>query len=108
RDQLDRAVVVGRPEAARDAAEVGLEPLSQRGLELAGVVADDRDPRGLEAETQQLGGEKRPVQVAPVTADELTAGDDDEAARAAQAEREKPCGVKRNEPGRLTWTTWPL
>ena len=91
RDELDGPVVVGRPEAARDAAEIGLEPLAQRCLELGRVVADDRDPRRLDAEPQQLRGEERPVQVAPVAADELAAGDDDEAARAAQAAREKPC-----------------
>ena len=109
RHQLDRAVVVRRPEPARDAAEIGLEPLAQRRLELGRVVADDRDPRRLEAEPQQLRGEERAVQVAPVAADELTAGDDDEAARAAQAAaRVKPCVVKTYEPGRGTWTTRPL
>ena len=45
RDELDRPVVVRRPEAARDQADVGLEALAQRGLELVGVVADDRDAR---------------------------------------------------------------
>ena len=94
RHQLDRPVVVRRPETARDAAELGLEPLAQRDLELVRVVADDRDPRRLDAEPQELRGEERPVQVAPVAADELAAGDDDEPARAAQAAREKPCGVK--------------
>ena len=36
-EQLDGAVVVRRPEAARDDAEVGLQPLAERGCELAGV-----------------------------------------------------------------------
>ena len=51
--QLDRAVVVRRPEPARDDEQIGLESFAERALELGGVVADDGDPRRLEAEPQQ-------------------------------------------------------
>jgi hypothetical protein len=44
RDQLDGSVVVCRAEAARDDAEVRVEPIPQRGLELERVVAE-RSPR---------------------------------------------------------------
>ena len=44
-DELYRPVVVRRTEAARDEADVGLEALAQRRLELVRVVADDRDAR---------------------------------------------------------------
>ena len=47
-------------------------------------VADDLDPGRLEAERQQLAREERAVAVGPLTADELTAGDDDDRARARQ------------------------
>ena len=47
REQLDRAVVVRRAEAARDEAAAScLEALRERRLELRSGVADDRDPRG--------------------------------------------------------------
>ena len=77
REQLDRPVVVRRPEPARDDAEVGLQALAERGRELARRVADDRDPRRIEPEREQLPGQKRPVQVGALAADELAAGDDD-------------------------------
>ncbi len=55
-DELDRPIVMGRSEAARDEADVRLERLAQRGLELIGIVTDDRDPRRLQAEeTVPLG-----------------------------------------------------
>jgi hypothetical protein len=81
RDQLDRSVVVRRPEAARDEAEIGGEALPQRRLELVRPVADDGDPPRLEAEGERLRGEERPVQVGALAADELAARDDDRGAR---------------------------
>jgi hypothetical protein len=81
RDQLDGPVVVGRPEATGDEAEIGLQPFAERRLELVGPVADDGDPSRLEAELQRLRGEKRPVQVCPLSPDELAAGDDDRGPR---------------------------
>ena len=49
------------------------EPLRERRLELVGPVADDRDPRRLEAERERLRGEERAVQVGALAADELAA-----------------------------------
>ena len=49
-DELDRAVVVRRPQAAGDEADVCLAPRPQRRLELDGIVADDGDPRRRETE----------------------------------------------------------
>jgi hypothetical protein len=73
---------VGRAEAAGDAAEVVLEAVPERALELVRPVADDRDPRRLEPEGERLPGEERAVQVGPLAADELASGDDDRGARA--------------------------
>ena len=53
-------------------------------LEVLGRVADDRDRRRLEPEAHRLGGEERPVAVAPLAPDELRARDDDRRPRAAQ------------------------
>ena len=50
RDELDRPVVVRRPEAARDEADVRLAPGPERRLEVDRVVPDDDDPLGCEAE----------------------------------------------------------
>ena len=66
-----------RPEPARDDEQVGREALAKRGLQLFGLVSDERDSRGLEAEPRQLVGEKRAVRVAAPAAHELAAGDDD-------------------------------
>src|SRR5439155_10560656 len=85
RQQLDRAIVGRRPEAARDRAEIGAEPLTQRRLELGRIVPDDLDTRRLEPEPQQLAGQERPVPVGPLAADELAAGDDHDPAGAGQA-----------------------
>ena len=52
REQLDRAVVVRRAEAARDDEQVVREPFGERSLEVGRVVADDRDPRRLEPEAR--------------------------------------------------------
>src|SRR5439155_9981805 len=83
--QLDRAVVVRRPEATGDEQQVGLaQPDRERLRELFGAVADDRDPGRLEAEAHQLGGEEGAVEVVPVAADELAARHDDRRARPAQ------------------------
>jgi hypothetical protein len=78
REQLDRPVVVGRPQAARGYEQVGAEPIAKRRFELVLSVADDRDPRGLEAELEELAREKGTVSVGPLPADELAAGDDEE------------------------------
>ena len=50
REQLDRAVVVRRAEAARDDEQVLLEARPQRGFQLGRLVADDRDPNRIDAE----------------------------------------------------------
>ena len=84
RDQLHRAVVVRRAEAARDEAGVGGQRLPQRRFELLGAVPDDRDPRGLEAEPERLAGEERAVEVGSLAAHELAPRGDDEGARLAQ------------------------
>ena len=84
RDQLDRAVVVGR---ARGHPRRGRGRRRQRlraaRLELVGAVADDRDPRRLEPERERLAREERAVQVGALAADELAARDDDRRARPA-------------------------
>jgi len=49
-DELDRAVVVGRPEPARHDTELGrAERLGKRVRELFLSIADDRDPGRLDA-----------------------------------------------------------
>ena len=53
-DELDRAVVVRRPESAGDDAQIGAEAFPQRILELLLGVANDLDARRLEAEAQDL------------------------------------------------------
>ena len=70
---------MGRPEASGDDAQVRLQAFRKRSLELPLVVADDRDPRRLEPESHELARDERPVAIRPVAADELAAGDDDEA-----------------------------
>ena len=82
RDELDRAVVVRRPEPAGDEHRVGaVERVAERRLELLRRVADDRDARRLEPEPQRLAREERPVQVGSLAAHELAARDDDDGAR---------------------------
>ena len=71
-----RSSCVG-PEPAGDDAEIGLECFAQRGLEIGGIISDDRDARGIEAEREHGVREKRAVAVAAVAADELAAGGDD-------------------------------
>jgi hypothetical protein len=77
RDELDRPVVVGGPQAARDDAEVGAQALRKCSLELLLGVSDDRDARRLEPEADELAREERPVAIVSTAADELAAGDDD-------------------------------
>src|SRR6478609_9891181 len=57
-DELDGAVVMRRAEATGDDAEVGVHPFGERAGQLVLPVADDRDPRGLDPATQELGGQK--------------------------------------------------
>jgi len=83
--QLHRPVVVRRPEPAGDHAEVEAEALPQRCLELVRPVADDDDPRKVEAEGEQLAGQKRTVRVREHAVDELASCDDDRGARPVQA-----------------------
>jgi hypothetical protein len=97
RDQLHGTVVVGRPEAAGDQAEVGLEALPERELEVLWAVAHDRDASRLQSEAHGLGGEKRSVPVLPLPPDELGARDDDRRPRAAQeVARATLCEVTTN------------
>jgi hypothetical protein len=82
-DELDRPVVVRRPEPAGDDAEVRGRALTERRLELFRRVADDEDAFRLEPERDELTRDERPVQVVAISSNELAAGDDDERARAA-------------------------
>src|SRR3954451_1850156 len=85
RNELDRAVVVRRAEPSRHEDCVTIvERRAQRRLELAGVVADDRDSRRLEPEPKRLACEIRPVQIGSLAAHELAARDDDDGLRARQ------------------------
>jgi len=88
-EELDRAVVVRRAEAAGDDAEVCAQALGERALELRFVVTDDRDGRGLEAEAYEFLREVRAVAVVAVPADELAAGDDDDAAQLRKTRRRR-------------------
>ncbi len=86
RDELDRPVVVRRPEPTRDQADVGLESLSQGRFQIGGVVTDDRDPDRLEPEPECLLGIEGAVEVGSLAAHELAARDDYRGARALQRE----------------------
>jgi hypothetical protein len=80
---LDRAVVVRRPEPAGARHEIGRrDGLANGGLELGGIVADDLDPPGLDPEREQRASEERAVEIGPLAAHELTARDDDHGPRA--------------------------
>ncbi len=76
-EQLDRAVVVRRPEPARDDEQVVLEPAAKRRLEIGRVVADDRDPSRFDTAAEQVRREVRAVAIRPVAANELGARRDD-------------------------------
>ena len=65
--------------------KVEAEALPQRCLELVRPVADDDDPRKVEAEGEQLAGQKRTVRVREHAVDELASCDDDRGARPVQA-----------------------
>ena len=86
RDELDRAVVVRRPEPARDEAHLRLAGCRERRLEVVGVVSDDQDPVRDEAQRERLLRVERPVPVGALAAHELAARDDDRRARAAHPE----------------------
>jgi hypothetical protein len=68
---------VRRPEAARRHQQIALEPVPQSRFELGLAVSDDSDLRRLDPCLEQRTSEERAVQVSPVAADELRAGDDD-------------------------------
>jgi hypothetical protein len=78
-DELDRPVIVGRPQATRNDAQIRAQTLRDSDLELILCIPDDRDPRGLESETDELTGEERPVAIAPVAPDVLASRYDYEA-----------------------------
>ena len=84
-DELDRTVVVRRPETTRHEAEIGGERLAERGVEVVDAVTDDRYPLRLEPEAHRLGCEERSIAVVPLTPDELRARDDDRRPGSAQA-----------------------
>ncbi len=75
---------MSRAEPSRDEAHVTLHAFAKGILEVAGVVADDRDPRRLESEAERLLGVERPVEVGALAADELAPRDDDGRVRSAQ------------------------
>jgi hypothetical protein len=79
RNELDSSVVVGWPQPTRDDAEIRAQSFYERCLELVLLVADDRDQRRLEPEPYELSRQERPVAIRPVAANELAAGDDDDA-----------------------------
>src|SRR5205807_1978408 len=105
REELDRPVVMRRAEPARDDAEIGSQPFAEGSLQLLRPVADDRDPRRLEAEAKRLAREKRAVPVGPLAADELAAGDDERGARPAR--KAQPAVRTRLKPLRVTTTARP-
>ena len=98
RDHLHRAVVVGRPQPSGDDAEIGLEPVAERRLELLGSIADDRDARGIEPEREHCVREKRPVAVVAVSAHELAPGGDDRHPRACHGVRPPSYSWTRTSP----------
>src|SRR5206468_2890676 len=69
--------VVRRAEAAGDREQVEREPLPQRRLEIGRVVADDGDPRRVDAEPEQRLCEEGAVAIVTVAAHELGARRDD-------------------------------
>ena len=73
-----------RTEPARDEAEVRVEGLTERTLEIVDGVTDDRDRRRLETEANRFCREERAVAVLPLSANELRAGRDDRRPRTAQ------------------------
>jgi hypothetical protein len=92
---------VGRPEPAGGDDEVVRERLLERAPELARVVADEVDSRGLDAEPEQRLREEGAVRVAAVAANELRARDDDRGARPWFQSTDQPDGVIVITRGRL-------
>jgi hypothetical protein len=109
REQLDGAVVMGRPEPARDDEQVVPQPLLEGGEQIARIVADDRDPRRIDAQPEQGRSEVRTISVVPVAADELGARRDDRRARATYDAGRQPVGVTKITCGFApgTCTRWP-
>ena len=103
RDELDRPVVVRRAEPARDEADVRLAPGSERSLEVEGIVPDDDDPLGRQAERKGLTRVERAVSVVALPAHELAARDDDRRARSGH-----PAGANRRCPLRGMTIRWPF
>jgi hypothetical protein len=83
---------VRRPETAGDDAEIGLERLAERCLQLLFSVTDERDAVGLDSSLQEFAGEERPVAVGALSADDLASGDDDRRAYAVSWRGSLPCG----------------
>ncbi len=81
RKQLDRPVVVRRPEPAGDDEQVVPEAVAERRLELGGRVADDSHLHRLDPERLERSCEERTVQVGAVAPNELRPGDDDRGAQ---------------------------
>src|SRR3954454_11026531 len=81
RQELDRPVIVRRPEAPRAAEEVVGEALLERRLQIGGLVAHDGDARRIDTEAQKRRREVRPIAIATVPAHELGPRGDDRRAR---------------------------
>ena len=79
--QLDRSVVMGRAEPARDHAEVGAQPLGDRRLEQLRIVTDDGDAPTDDAEPCQLASQENAVLVGQLAAYELAAAYDERSFR---------------------------
>ena len=77
---------MGRAETSGDEADICVEPLRERPIEILGSIADDRDALRLEPQPESLGGEERPVAVLAFAANELAARDDDRRPGARQDE----------------------
>ena len=98
RDELDRAVVVRRPEPAGDDAQVGVErpprapPRARRGRSPTIVIRAGSSPS-----SSSLRGEERAVQVGALAADELAAGDDDRGPRPRTTQVPGPAGTMSPE-----------
>jgi hypothetical protein len=72
---------VSRAEPGRRHQHVAREAGTQSRLELGLDVSDDPDLGRLDPEPEQRSGEERPVEIPPVAADELRAGEDDRGAQ---------------------------
>jgi hypothetical protein len=70
---------VGRAQSTRDDAEIRAQSLLEGRRKLILLVSDDRDQRRLEPEPYELARKEGPVAIGPVAADQLAAGDDDDA-----------------------------